>query len=177
MYVVFFCKIDLCGIFCTRWSLKSHTCDLNRSGVKGHLGSMTFGLRFRKRSLYPYALMYLWELGTIILGYSYTFDLNRSGDKGHLWVIWVIDLWPIVIVSTCFDVLSWELHTMILRYTYNLNRMGSKVILGSLTFWYVIAKPGETHGSRTPCFFLHSLKYWLKLWFQTPNFDSFCSLV
>ena len=65
---------------------KSHTCDLNRHGVKGHLGVNDLCFKFfNKESLYPY-----WDLDTMIIGWSHTCDLNRLGFKGHLGVS---DLW------------------------------------------------------------------------------------
>ena len=51
----------------------SHTCDLNRCGVKGHLGVNDLWFKFflQKRSLYPHTLMYFhgtwtqWSLGRV----------------------------------------------------------------------------------------------------------------
>ena len=51
---------------------KSHTCDPNRCGVKGHLGVNDLWFKFfKKRSLYPHTSMYFhgtwtqWSLGRI----------------------------------------------------------------------------------------------------------------
>ena len=69
----------------------SHTFDLNRCEVKGHLGVNNLWFKFLKKgSLYPHTLTYFHGTWTMILGQSYTCDLNRLGVKGHLGVN---DLW------------------------------------------------------------------------------------
>ena len=79
-----------------------HTCDLNRSGVKGHLRVILFTKHLIK-----------WKRidginSRNLLGH--TCDLNRSGVKGHLGVIdLLVKFWKIVTVSTFFHVLPWEL--------------------------------------------------------------------
>ena len=72
-----------------------------------------------------------WDLDTMILGGSHTCDLNRHGVKGHLGVndLWFKFLEKRVSVSTYFDVFS----NLILQWLQK----------------YVIAKAGETCGSRT----------------------------
>ena len=60
----------------------SHTCDLNRLGVKGHLGVNDFRFKVLK-TVSTYFDVFSWYLDTMILGLYHTCDLNRLGVKGH----------------------------------------------------------------------------------------------
>ena len=98
----------------------SHTCDLNRCGVKGHLGSMTFGSSFFCKK--GHCIHILW---CIFMGFGH----NDPWVESHIWPqqMWgqrsSRGQWPLVkffakrvTVSTYFDVFSfsWDLDTMII---------------------------------------------------------------
>ena len=70
---------------------QSHTCDLNRCGVKGHLGVNELWFKFLKKgSLYPHTVMYFhwiwtqWSLGRVT--HVTSTDLGQRSS-------WVNDLW------------------------------------------------------------------------------------
>ena len=95
-----------------------------------------------------------WDLDTMILGLSHTPDLNGLGVKGHLGVndLWFKFLQKRVTVSTYIDIFSWDLDKMILGGVTHVTstEVGSKVILGSLTFWLSFKKLSlYYHGSWT----------------------------
>ena len=116
--------------------------DLNRHGVKGHLGvsDLCFKILKKRVSVSTYFDVFLWDFDTMILGLSYTCNLNRHGVKGHLGVN---DLWfkflkkgSLYLHTLMYFCGTWIQRSFgrIKHVTLTVKTWGFKVMVGSMTF-------------------------------------------